>query len=140
MEILITVGMYILVFGAAALVAAIPGAIVYLVTKKRMGKGWSYFAGVVFVLLMLASASQKPVLWYTQECEEMVSEAQEDAIRTVSSGVYSTRAPFVPLLVMVDERREDYVFWTEYYFPFGTEEMELFGADGFNCTKQLLPW
>ncbi len=96
MEILLSIGMYILVFGAAAVVALIPGLIAYVVTKKRMGKGWSYFAGVVFVLLILASLSQKPVLWYTQTCEEMVSEEQEDAIRSVSSGIYSARAPFIP--------------------------------------------
>jgi len=141
MELLISVGMYILVFGAAALAAVVPGIIAYFVTGKRMGKGWSYFAGVVFVLLILASLSQKPVLWYTQECEEMVSQQQEEAIRSVSSGIFSARAPFIPVLVMVDACRQgEYALWKEYYFPFGTREMELSGSDGFNCTKYLFPW
>lgn len=141
MELLMSIGMYVLVFGGAAVLAVVPGLIAYLVTKKRMGKGWSYFAGVVFVLLILASLSQKPILWYTQSCEEMVSAEQEDAIRSVSSGIYSTRAPFIPMLVMVDECRQgDYARWKEYYFPFGTREMELSGTDGFNCVKHLFPW
>ena len=69
MELLMSAGMYVLLFGAVALVGVVPGLIAYFVTGKRMGKGWSYFAGVVFVLLILASLSQKPVLWYTQTCD-----------------------------------------------------------------------
>ena len=140
MEILISVLLCAAVIGGVLLLALVPAVIAYFVTKKSMGKGWSYFAGVVVVLLLLASVSQKPVLWYTQDCQQMVSEQQEDAIRSVNTGVYSLRVPFIPVLLMVDECRDDYAFWTAYYFPFGTQEMELSGGDGFNCVKQLFPW
>ncbi len=139
MEILMTVLAYLVVFGAASALAVVPGIIAYFVSGKRMSKLWSYFVGVVVVLSVLASFSQKPVLLYRQECTQFVTQEQDDLIRSVSSGAYSVRMPLIPLVVYMDDVQDDYIAWTEYYFPGGTREME-YSKDGFNCTKQLLPW
>jgi len=140
MEMLITVLGYIAVFGSAAVLGLIPGVIAYFLTKKSLGKWWSYFVGVVVVLCVLLSLSRKPILLYTQDCENSLTEVQEDAVRAVCAGPYSPQMPLLPMVIFVAQAEEDYAAWTEYYFPYGTREMELSGADGYNCTKYLLPW
>ena len=132
-----TVLSYLAVFGSAALLAGVLAVIVYFITKRRFSKFWVYFGCVVAVLVVFASTSQKPMIFYEKTCEQMLSEEQEDAIKAVSAGAYSTRCPFIPLMVRATEVREDYAAWTQYYFPFGTMEMELTGADGYNCVKPL---
>ena len=132
-----TVLSYLAVFGSAALLAGVLAVIVYFITKRRFSKFWVYFGCVVAVLVVFASTSQKPMIFYEKTCEQMLSEEQEDAIKAVSAGAYSTRCPFIPLMVRATEVREDYAAWTQYYFPFGTMEMELTGVDGYNCVKPL---
>ena len=132
-----TVLSYLAVFGSAALLAGVLAVIVYFITKRRFSKFWVYFGCVVAVLVVFASTSQKPMIFYEKPCEQMLSEEQEVAIKAVSAGAYSTRCPFIPLMVRATEVREDYAAWTQYYFPFGTMEMELPGADGYNCVKPL---
>ena len=132
-----TVLSYLAVFGSAALLAGVLAVIVYFITKRRFSKFWVYFGCVVAVLVVFASTSQKPMIFYEKTCEQMLSEEQEDAIKAVSAGAYSTRCPFIPLMVRATEVREDYAAWTQYYFPFCTQEMELTGADGYNCVKPL---
>ena len=140
MEIFITVLGYVAVFGSAAVVALIPGAIVYFLLRKSLGKWLSYFIGFVLVLCALLSVSRKPFLLYDQSCAQSLTQTQEDAVRSVCAGAYSTRMPLLPLVIRVNTTGESYAAWTEYYFPYGTREMELSGTDGFNCTKYLLPW
>ena len=137
MELLMTVLCYLLVFGAAAVIAAVLAVVVYFVTRRRFSKFWVFFGCVVMVLVCFASLSQKPMIFYEKTCEQMLSEEQEDAIKAVAAGAYSTRCPFIPLMVRATEVREDYAAWTQYYFPFGTVEMELSGTDGYNCVKPL---
>ena len=132
-----TVLSYLAVFGSAALLAGVLAVIVYFITKRRFSKFWVYFGCVVAVLVVFASTSQKPMIFYEKTCEQMLSEEQEDAIKAVSAGAYSTRCPFIPLMVRATEVREDYAAWTQYYFPFGTQKMELTGTDGYNCVKPL---
>ena len=134
-----TVLSYLAVFGSAAILAGVLAVIVYFITKRRFSKFWVYFGCVVAVLVVFASTSQKPMIFYEKTCEQMLSEEQEDAIKAVSAGAYSTRCPFIPLMVRATEVREDYAAWTQYYFPFGTQEMELTGTDGYNCVKALFP-
>ena len=137
MEMFATVLSYLAVFGSAALLAGVLAVIVYFVTRRRFSKFWVFFGCVVAVLVIFASTSQKPMIFYEKTCEQMLSEEQEDAIKAVSAGAYSTRCPFIPVMVRATEVRDDYAAWTQYYFPFGTMEMELTGADGYNCTKPL---
>ena len=132
-----TVLSYLAVFGSAAILAGVLAVIVYFITKRRFSKLWVYFGCVVAVLVIFASTSQKPMIFYEKTCEQMLSEEQEDAIKAVSAGAYSTRCPFIPLMVRATEVREGYAAWTQYYFPFGTQEMELTGTDGYNCVKPL---
>ena len=140
MEIFITVLGYVAVFGSAAILALIPGLLIYFLLRKSLGKWLSYFIGFVLVLCALLSVSQKPFLLYDDSCAQALTREQEDAVRSVCGGAYSTRMPLLPLVIHVDETGEDYTAWTEYYFPYGTREMELSGADGYNCTKNLFPW
>lgn len=139
MEILISTILYILVFGTAAVLAVLPAVAAYFLSPKRIGKGWSYFAGLVIVLCVLAGLSQKPILFYTRACTQNLSAQQEQQLRSVSGGAYSLRAPLVSVLILVEETGDDRMAWTEYYFPIGNRKLELSG-DGFNCTKYLFPW
>ena len=136
MEILFSALAYGAVFGAAAALAIIPGVIVYFLLKKSLGKGLSYFIGVVLVLCVLLSLSRDPMVLYDQACEQNMSAQQEEAVLSVSSGVYSTRLPLITLAVRVEEVSDGYVCWTQYFFPGGNRVME-YSADGFNCIKPL---
>jgi len=140
MELLITVLGYVAVFGSAAVIALIPGVIVYFLLRKSLGKWLSYFVGLVLVLCALLSVSRKPFLLYDRSCTQSLSQEQQEAVRAVCAGAYSTRMPLLPLAIHVDAAEDDYAAWTEYYFPYGTKKMELSGTDGYNCTKYLLPW
>ena len=100
-----TVLSYLAVFGSAALLAGVLAVIVYFITKRRFSKFWVYFGCVVAVLVVFASTSQKPMIFYEKTCEQMLSEEQEDAIKAVSAGAYSTRCPFIPLMVRATEVR-----------------------------------
>ena len=137
MELLATVLSYLLVFGSAAAVAVVLAVVVYFVTKRRFSKFWVYFGCVVALLVTFASLSQKPMIFYEKTCDQMLSEEQQDAIKAVSAGAYSTKVPFIPLMVRTTEVRDDYAAWTQYYFPYGTMKMELHGTDGYNCVEPL---
>ena len=137
MELLMTVLCYLLVFGAAAVIAALLAVVVYFVTKRRFSKFWVFFGCMVMVLVCFASLSQKPMIFYEKTCTQTLSSEQQDAIKAVAAGAYSTKAPFIPLMVRATEVRDDYAAWTQYYFPYGTVEMELEGTDGYNCVKPL---
>lgn len=139
MEIFISTILYVPVFGTAAVLAVLPAVAAYFLSQKRIGKGWSYFAGLVIVLCVLAGLSQKPILFYTRACTQSLSAQQEQQLRSVSGGAYSLRAPLVSVLILVEETGDDRMAWTEYYFPIGNRKLELSG-DGFNCTKYLFPW
>lgn len=140
MENVITVLIYIIVFGAAAVLALIPAVIAYFVSKKRLGLIWSYFVGVVATLSILGGLCWEPVMLYGDDCTRVLPQKEEYAVRAVSEGVYAQRAPFIPVAIRLEQTQEDYTAWTTYYFPFGTREMELSGVDGYNCTKNLFPW
>lgn len=140
MEYLVTVLAYLAVFGAAAILAVIPAVIAYFVSKKRLGLLWSYFVGVVATLSILGGLCWEPVMLYGEDCTRVLPKNQEYAVRAVSEGVYSQRVPLIPVAIRMEETQEEYVVWTTYYFPFGTEGMELSGVDGYNCTKNLFPW
>lgn len=139
MEIFISILIYFLVFGAAALLALVPAVFARFVSRKKLSRGWSYFTGLVIVLCVLAGLSRKPMLFYTRDCAQNLTAEQEEQVRSVSGGAYSPHAPLVSVLIVVEETGDDYTSWTEFYFPFGKREIELTG-DGFNCTKNLFPW
>ena len=136
MEMLFTGLAYAAVFGAAAVVALVPGVIVYFLLRKSMGKGLSYFIGVVLVLCALLSVTRDPLVIYDKACTENMTQQQEEAVLSVSRGVYSTKLPLIPLAVQVKEVSDVYVAWTQYYFPWGNRGME-YSSDGFNCIKPL---
>ena len=140
MEYLISALIWLLVFGSAALLALIPAFFARVISKQKFSQGWSYFAGVVIVLCLLASISQKPMLFYSGDCTQSLSAEQEASVRSVSGGAYSLRAPLVSAVIIVEEVRDGYAAWTEYYFPVGNRKIELNDLDGFNCTKNLFPW
>lgn len=136
MEIVFTALAYAAVFGAAAVVALIPGVIVYFLLRKSLGKGLSYFVGVVLVLCALLSVTRDPLVFYDKGCTDNMTQQQEEAVLSVSCGVYSTKLPLIPLALRVEEVSDEYVCWTQYYFPGGSRVME-YSADGFNCIKPL---
>ena len=61
------------------------------------------------------------------------------AVESQSKGLYSHKLPLVPLFVSIDYVKEDRVFYTIHYLPFGSVEMSYSEADGYNTEKQLSP-
>ena len=60
-----------------------------------------------------------------------------EAVKEQAQGVYSSRLPLIPVYVRVDSYMEEKIFYTIYYFPFGTVEMSYIEGDGYNIEKSL---
>ena len=77
--------------------------------------------------------SSNPII----SCKATVSEHELDAIKSQAAGLYSNTLPLVPVCVCVDAVSEKTVFYTIYYFPFGTVGMSYTEAEGYNIEKPL---
>ena len=70
-------------------------------------------------------------------CDVAVPEHYLEAIESQSNGVYSSKIPLWPVCVMINEFSAETVYYTIYYFPFGTVEMSDTADDGYNLEKPL---
>ena len=61
-----------------------------------------------------------------------------EAVESQAKGIYSNTLPLVPIYVSVDSFAADKVFYTIYYFPFGTEQMSYVAGEGYNIEKTLI--
>ena len=59
------------------------------------------------------------------------------AIESQSKGVYSNTLPLVPIYISVDEYVDERVYYTIYYFPFGSVGMSYHNVDGYNIEDPL---
>ena len=60
-----------------------------------------------------------------------------EAIESQARGVYSRTIPLVPVYISIDSLQESSVYYTIYYFPFGTVGMSYTENDGYNQEKPL---
>ena len=90
-------------------------------------------AGLLVATIILVFLCQKPIVSYKTE----LSTEYKTAIETQAKGVYSSRLPLIPVYVSVESMEQEYVFYTIYYFPFGTVGMSYSPQDGYNIEKQL---
>ena len=60
-----------------------------------------------------------------------------EAIESQAKGIYSQDLPLIAVYVSADRCVEDTVFYTIYYFPFGTVGMSYSERDGYNIEKPL---
>ena len=94
---------------------------------------------IIFIIMMilfitgLSVLSSNPII----SCKTDVPENGLRTIKSQARGVYSGRLPLVPVYVSVDDVSGNRVFYTIYYFPFGTVGMSYTEADGYNIEKPL---
>ena len=86
---------------------------------------------IVTLIVGLDFLSSNPII----SSETNISESYMEAIEGQSKGVYSKILPLVPIYVSVDNFSDGKVFYTIYYFPFGTVGMSYTEGDGYNIEK-----
>ena len=93
-------------------------------------------AGILILAVLVLGfgiLAEKPVV----SCKAEIPEHYLEAIESQSGGVYSHRLPLIPVYVSVDSFSEGKVYYTIYYFPFGTVGMSYTETDGYNMEKPL---
>ena len=88
------------------------------------------------MVLFLGLSALRPVV----VCRVDVPEHYLEAITGQSKGAYSDKLPLVPVCVSVDAFARGRVYYTIYYFPFGTVDMTYAEDDGYNIEKHLTGW
>lgn len=71
-------------------------------------------------------------------CGLELSVSDEEAIRSQAKGMYSKRLPLIPVLIRIADCSAESVYYTIYYFPFGSVGMSYHCRDGYNIEKPLL--
>ena len=85
------------------------------------------------MIIALGILSSHPLF----SCDIEVPETHIQAIKSEAKGLYSGKLPLVPVYVKATNYSEDKVFYTVFYFPFGSVDMSYSEADGYNIEKQL---
>ena len=98
--------------------------------KKKMGIGVII---TVVLLIVLFAFSKNPIV----SCNIEIPESYMEAVKDHAKGFYSKRLPLVPVYVSIDEYSAGALYYTIYYFPFGTVGMSYIEGDGYNIEKPL---
>ena len=88
---------------------------------------------IALTLLGLGILSKNPIII----CDNDLSEEYMEAIESQAEGLYSRKLPLVPVCVNVTSFTDETVYYTIYYFPFGTVGMSYTKNDGYNMEKSL---
>lgn len=92
------------------------------------------FASIIAVLILgISIVASNPIITYKTD----ISDNYIKAIKSQARGKYSTYLPLIPIYVSVDSVSEETVFYTIYYFPFGSVGMSYTENDGYNIEKPL---
>ena len=93
------------------------------------------FATIIAVLIFfgISTVASNPIISYKID----ISDNYAKAIKNQASGIYSEHLPLIPIYVSVDSVSEESVFYTIYYFPFGTMGMSYTEHDVYNIEKPL---
>ena len=86
------------------------------------------------LILGLGILSKNPIVI----CDNDLSEEYMEAIESQAEWLYSRKLPFVPICVNVTSFTDKTVYYTIYYFPFGTVGMSYTKNDGYNMEKSLM--
>ena len=87
---------------------------------------------VIFIIVLVAF-SKNPIV----SCKIEIPENYMEAVKEQAEGVYSKRLPLIPVYVSIDSYAEEKLYYTIYYFPFGTVGMSYVEGDGYNIEKSL---
>ena len=88
---------------------------------------------LLFVVGVLCTTIRFPFL-----CGLELPVSDEEAIRSQAKGMYSKRLPLIPVLIRIADCSAESVYYTIYYFPFGSVGMSYHCRDGYNIEKPLL--
>ena len=104
---------------------------------KSIRKRWIVIIAALFVLALALSVSAgHPFIVHSDN----LPQDYYLAVQNQAKGLYSSRIPLVPIFVSIDDLERDTVFYTIYYFPFGTVGMSYIQGDGYNIEKPLTGW
>ncbi len=87
---------------------------------------------VFMITVIIISAN--PII----SCEFDLPEGYIKAISEQARGIYSYNLPLFAVYVSVEDFSEGEVFYTVYYFPFGSVEMSYSEVGSYNMYKPLL--
>lgn len=104
--------------------------------KIRKNKVIFIISLLISLLIVLFIISSNPIV----SNKANVSEVLIEKIREQSIGTYSSRLPLLATFVTIDSYLGDRVYYTIYYFPFGTLGMSYSEIDGYNIEKPLTGW
>ena len=88
---------------------------------------------IVVFMIVLFTFSKNPIVSNNIEIPEFYMEA----VKEQAEGAYSKRLPLIPIYVRIDSYAEEKLYYTIYYFPFGTVGMSYTREDGYNIEKSL---
>ena len=70
-------------------------------------------------------------------CKYDLPEEMMEAVESQAEGLYSKSLPLIPIYAEITQFENDTVYYTIYYFPFGTVGMSYKKYDGYNIEKSL---
>ena len=91
-------------------------------------------AAAAALVTVLLAAAFCPVV----RCKEAVPEEILQAVKNQAKGFYSRRLPLAAVYVAVERYISGRVYYTVYYFPFGSVGMSYSERDGYNIERPLL--
>ena len=101
--------------------------------KKRILAGTAAVLLAVLLVVLLGLYAAGPAI----SCGVELPEDCLEAVESQAGGLYSKALPLIPVRVSVTGYEEETVFYTIYYFPFGTVEMSYRAGEGYNMEKPL---
>ena len=95
------------------------------------------FCAVIAAVLLLGLLVLCVFYDYPILLGQEIPEHYEKAILSQAEGPYSQRLPLMPVLVRVEALSNERVYYTVFYFPFGSVGMSYHICDGYNMEKPL---
>ena len=99
-----------------------------------MKRKTAVFAAVAVLLGVMLAAAFCPLV----RCKTDIPDEMLQAVKSQAKGFYSRRLPLIAVYVSVNSFDDGRVYYTVYYFPFGSAGMSYTKEDGYNMEKPLL--
>ncbi len=92
-------------------------------------------------LVLISALTLCPPIFNASEPKLALTDADKDAIRYVSAGIYSRNIPLFPVCVIVTKNTEDVLYFRTHYAFWGTTEHVFVKEKSmYECQKPLAGW
>lgn len=95
---------------------------------------WIKVVLLLFSIVLLCAFAEQPLLF----CKTNLPGEYKIAVQDQAKGLYSQKLPLIPAFAKVENVADERIYYTIYYFPFGTVGMSYHPTDGYNIEKPLL--